>query len=125
MEKQKGKHIDEFKEGEIIIKLEPTIIPLEFEKNDLTGKFVSTRSNLDYSFTFHPMIYKGICNNQICLEYTEDYLKGKLINANYNLYQHGWARYIDPKILEEPEPRMLNKKDAQSFLEDCIRDYSN
>ncbi len=120
IEKQKGKHITEFEEGDEIIKVEPTFIPLEFDTNNITGKLVPVRGTNDTSFTWHKMIYGGIHNNLIYLEYLpEDLdLKGRVTKVNYTFYQNGWIKC-------EPEERMLDKRDSQRFLENIIRGYSN
>jgi hypothetical protein len=130
---QKPEHISKFKKGDIITRVENyEFIP---QLNDVTGKMemmpvvssMPTGIGIPYEFV-------GIANGKILVNYAQDI---KIFNAKkgepedmyyYNSYQNGWAKYINPSVLEKPEEskeRMLNKSDAKRFLDNIIREYRN
>ena len=128
MEKQKGKHISSFGKGEIITRIEPAIYVNEKTFNSILGIFEVTSFNTSNSRIGIPVKYKRVANRIIYVECVEDkggFKKEGILELEYEAYKDGWAKYIDPETLGEFEGKMLNKEDAQRFLEDIIANYSN
>jgi hypothetical protein len=56
----------------------------------------------DRSYLGAPLQYLGIVNNQIILQFIEDYSawhKDDIIYLDYDKWAEGWAEWADPKIL--------------------------
>ncbi len=124
MEEQKVKHINEFKKGEIITRLQNyNLVPY---LDDISGEYKYKEIVSDNASGIGvPYEFVGILNGKIIVKYTEEspnHKKGEACEFyTYEVYKNGWAKYIDPKTLEEPKERMLNKEDAQIFLEDILK----
>lgn len=115
MEKQKTKHISEFNEGEIITRIKSGIKRRPVFNNNLG--IAEIRDMKDASYIRDPVRYVGIVRGRIYVEFIRDGLchnKGETHSFCYDAFQDGWIRCV-------PEERMLNKEDAQRFLEDIIK----
>lgn len=124
MEIQKPKHISEFKEGDLITRIENySLVPI---LNDIFGKPTNERIiSTETSGIGHPFIFKGIFNGRIFLESAQEseypsYKKGEIVTGfDYTRYQYGWAQYINPDEI------LGKKQEEKSFGNEDIKEMLN
>ncbi len=116
MEEQIPKHISEFNEGDLITRIAPTQI-YHKQLNDNLGMEMDVPAYQDNSGIGSPYKFLGVANGTIYLEYTDGDSKGRKTDY-FKVHSHsdGWVKYIDPKTIEEPKKRFLNKKNIEKML---------
>ena len=115
---RKSMNINLFNSGDLIQRVKPAMIKGYREDCSLSGKDIVC-------------VYEGIVEGKIhVLNKGGAWLVGKRVDQLYKLdyedWKDGWARYVNPKILElSSKDNILNKEDAQGFLEGVVKNYSN
>ena len=106
MTEQKSQHISKFKKGDLITRVQPAVYKEKIYNENL-GTYLEMDSRKDGSYIGTPFVYRGILNGQIYLAHFQSdgiFKKGEVIDLeNVPAWQEGWAKYIDPKILDEPK----------------------
>lgn len=117
MEKQIPKHISAFNEGDLITRIAPTQI-YHKQLNDNLGMEMDLLAYQDNSGIGSPFKFLGVANGTIYLEHAKGHFKGSKTDY-FKVHSHsdGWVKYIDPKTIEEPKKRSLNKKNIENMLD--------
>lgn len=106
--KQEPKSIYEFTPGDIVTRIQPSVI---VNKTMFMGGL-----NYDSSYVGEKLIFVGIANGCAYFEPTDSFTylleKGKLIDLPLHKFEEGWAHYIDPATLVNAKPR--SKYDSMS-----------
>jgi hypothetical protein len=96
-----GLPISEFKQGQVLVRLQKAEFRTE-EYNENLGITQVTTKFKDGSYRGEPLKFLGIENNMIYLEKLSGYDKGSMISlAPDNGWDAGWGMWVDPKILAQ------------------------
>ena len=105
IEKQISKSIDEFKKGDIITRIEPTMIPNPWNFSPDEPRMIGDNKGIGVPYRFIQ-----ISNNKI---YLTNLKSGAFTDLKYNFYKDGWAKYVDPKGGNIP---LLNRSDGIKMI---------
>jgi|GEM_PF-4109751 len=108
MIEQKPQHISKFKKGDLVTRVQPAVYKEKIYNENL-GVYLEMDSRKDGAYIGTPFVYKGILNGQIYLAHFQSdgiFEKGEVIGLeNIPAWQEGWAKYIDPKTLDESKEK--------------------
>jgi len=98
--KQEPRSIYDFKPGDIVTRIEPTVI--------INQSMFMGGLNYDGAYVGEKLIFVGIANGCAYFEGVETFTylleKGNLISLPIHKYETGWAHYIDPITLVNAKP---------------------
>jgi len=93
--KQEPKSIYEFSPGDIVTRIEPSVI--------ISQSMFMGGMSYDSSYIGEKLIFIGIANGCAYFEATDSFTyilqKGRLIDLPIHKFEEGWAHYIDPTTL--------------------------
>lgn len=108
--KQEQADIYNFKKGDVITRLKPIIDPETGEK--------------DYTFVGRKVTFLGIANASIYLSRDMDILSALFTGMNkqtiqlpLEVWEDGWAHYVEPDFLDDESPLMDDEKSIQEQIE--------
>jgi hypothetical protein len=107
IEKKISKGIREFKEGDIITRVEPAIIPHPY-----TCFPDQPKTTNDYTGIGTPFRFIEISENKIYLK-NLGWQSDNVVELKYGLYKDGWDNYVDPKGGNIP---LLNRDDGNEMI---------
>ena len=121
MEKQKPQHINNFKKGDLITRVENYYTDSIF--NEISGKW---EKSICEAVTGVGAVFKylGGLNGKIIVQYHEDYgrlKKGQIESYDYNRYQDGWTKYFDSSELGKTKGKLMGKEDVENIFEETIK----
>ena len=106
------KSIYEFKQGDIIVRVEPA-------KPYMGGIGNGLR---DRSYVGEKVIFQGITNGMIYLKPTEKisiFLSGKLMGLPLDIWDEGWNYWVDPKTITENDiPKHIIEEQLKKALDE-------
>lgn len=112
--KQEEKSIYNFKKGDIITRIKPVL--------DEMG-------NKDYTLVGKRVTFKGIANASVYLSREADFLTsifvGKdnfTIQVPLELYELGWADYIEPDFIDEDSPIFDDEKSLHDEIQKAVKE---
>lgn len=115
-------NINQFKPGDIVTRVEP-----RYWVDELGG----TGSHVDGSFIGMKLIFRGILNGCIVLEFDDPLFKlfqvSSLLQLPKYMWFEGWEKWVDPKELIPKEKKTRNspkltKRDYEEQIKKCVEE---